>query len=433
MKRSIIITLLVAALLFVLAGIAAVVFFTVRQEHFFRDGNQLFATLEETKSIKVDAKSPVKLKVIDDAGRVTVVGADVKTMEVKAVKTAYASTQAEADEKVKTIKYNIEQTGNTITISYKVPKTTILDIDLNMVDFTVTVPNETRVNIDNRLGAASVSNVKGDTAIVNEFGEVTVDHIQGGLSVSTNNGEVNTSAIEAGSKDIDLNSEFGSITLKNANGKDIRLVSNNGTITLEEVRATSEITAQTDFGNTTFENGSSDSLHIKTNNGAVSVIKVRVGKEIKVEDEFGEIKLDQAFTPSYDLQTNGGSVTVDGAKGKLKAHTAFGGIKIQNGKAVTLDLDTKNGTVDFAGSLGVGPHMVNSEFGEIDLTLPADSKLSVDLKTEFGNITSDLPVTVTVTETSNSNSNQLVGSINGGGEQLSVQTNSGSVNIHASQ
>jgi len=122
---------------------------------------------------------------------------------------------------------------------------------------------------------------------------------------------------------------------------------------------------------------------------------------------------------------------VDGATGKLKAHTDFGGITVQNANSVTLDLQTKSGTVDFNGSLGEGPHTVKSDFGEIILTLPADSKLNVDLKTDFGNIDSALPITVVTNGSSNSNGDQIAGSINGGGEQLTVETNSGGVNINA--
>ncbi len=69
----------------------------------------------------------------------------------------------------------------------------------------------------------------------------------------------------------------------------------------------------------------------------------------------------------------------DRLKGKLKAHTDFGSILVQNPTSVTLDLQTKSGTVEFSGSLGTGPHTVSSDFGEIGLTLPADSKLNVDL------------------------------------------------------
>src|SRR6185503_2683360 len=140
MKRPIIIILLIAALLLVLGGIAAVIFFSVRGNgSFFTGGTQPFAILEESKTVKVDAKSPITLKVIDDAGTVTVLGADVKTVEVKAVKTARDRTQSGAEKEVKTIKYNIEQTGNTVTLKYELPNKTIFDQNLNTVDFTVTV------------------------------------------------------------------------------------------------------------------------------------------------------------------------------------------------------------------------------------------------------------------------------------------------------
>jgi DUF4097 and DUF4098 domain-containing protein YvlB len=433
MRRPIIITLLIAALLLVLGGIGAVIFFTVRGGNFFKEGNQPFATLEESKTVKIDAESPVTLKVIDDAGSVTIVGADVKTIEVKVVKIAHARTQAQAEEEVKTIKYDIDQAGNAITLKYELPKTTVFDQNFKTVDFVVTVPNETTVNINNNLGDVSVTSIKGSTVIASDFGEVKVDTIEGALSVSNNTGEVTAASIQAGSEDIELNSDFGAITLKNASGNDITLDSNSGTITLREVRATGNINTKTDFGDTSVENGSANSLSVETNSGAVTLKKVRISKEIKVQDDFGEIELEGALANSYDLHTNSGSVTVDGAQGNLKAHTEFGGIIVQNAESVTLDLKTNSGTVDFSGSLAKGPHTIESDFGEINLTLPADSKLSVDLKTEFGNISSDLPITVLLNRTSNSNSDQIVGSINGGGEQLTVQTKSGGVNIEVSK
>jgi putative adhesin len=434
MKRPIIIALLVVALLFVLAGIGAVVFFTANGG--FRTNNpfdrrNISSQLEESKTLKVDAGKPVSLTVADDAGGITVTGADVETVQVKVIKTAYDSTQARADEEVKTVKYKVEQTGNTITLKYELPKSMNFSNNVNTVDFIVTVPNETTVDVNTSFGDVNVADIKGDADIVTTFGEVTVENVEGGLSISNSNGDMNASSIDSGNKDISLNSEFGGLTLKSANGKNVTLESNSGTITLRDVRATNGITTQTDFGNITIENGASDTLSTKSSNGAVSLIKVKVNKDIRVENEFGEIELEQAFAASYDLHTNGGSITVDGAKGKLKAESEFGGIKIENAESVTLDVKTNNGTVEFSGSLAEGPHTVNSEFGEIDLTLPDDSKLNVDLSTEFGTIKSDLPILVMVNQTSNSNGDQIVGSINGGGEQLTVETNNGSVNIHA--
>ena len=88
MKRPIIITLLVAALVLVLAGIGAVIFFSVRGNggNFFTGRTQPFATVQESKTLQEDAKKTVTLKVIDDAGSVTVIGADVETVQVKVTK-----------------------------------------------------------------------------------------------------------------------------------------------------------------------------------------------------------------------------------------------------------------------------------------------------------------------------------------------------------
>ena len=84
--------------------------------------------------MKVDAGEPVTLHVIDEAGSVTVIGADVETVQVKIIKTAYDSTQARADQEVKGIKYAIEQTNNIITIKYEIPKSMNFSNNVNTVD-----------------------------------------------------------------------------------------------------------------------------------------------------------------------------------------------------------------------------------------------------------------------------------------------------------
>lgn len=436
MKRSIIIALLVAALMLVLAGIGVVVFFTINggfPTNSPFDRRNISSQLEETKSLKVDAAKPLTLKIADESGGATVTGADVNTVQVRVIKTAYDSTQARADAEVKTIKYSIEQTGNNITLKYEVPQSMNFSNKVNTVEFFVTVPRETTVTTNTNNGKVGVTGTQGNVDIQSDFGDISIENVEGALSVKTNSGEVSASSIQAGTEDINLNSDFGAITLKNAKCDNIILDSKSGRIMLTEVRATGDITTKTDFGDTTFENGSANSLDVQTNSGAVSLTKVTVSKQTKVQDDFGEIDLQQALASSYDLHTNSGSITVDGAKGKLKAHTDFGGIKIENAEAVTLDLGTKSGTVEFLGSLGVGPHTVQSDFGEIDLTLPADSKLNVNLSTSFGRIKSDLPITVTLNGTSDSQGDQIVGSVNGGGDQFTAKTSSGSVNISASK
>lgn len=430
MKRPVVITLLIIALVLVCAGIGSVVYFSNGfQTNNPFDRNNISSVLEESKTIKVDAEKPISLKVNNAAGNITVTGSDVETIQVKAIKTAYDSTQARADEEVKGVKYTVEQNGNAVTLKYELPKSVNFNNKVNTIDFIITVPNETAVNVDTSFGEVNVFGTKGNVIIANDFGDVAAQNIEGALSVDSNSGKINATSIKASNEEINLHTDFGSVSLEKINAKNITAQSNSGTIQLNDVRATGDIFTKSDFGDIKYENGSGASLDVESNSGKVSLTKLNITKELKINNDFGELELEQAIAGSYNLHTNSGSITVDGAKGTLKAYTDFGGISIQNADSVTLDVKTSSGTVDFSGSLGEGPHTVKSDFGEINLSLPADSKLNADLTTDFGGISSDIPLTITLT--GKSDKEHQAGTMNGGGDQLTVKTNSGDINIKA--
>lgn len=434
MKRPVVITLLVVALALVCLGIGAVAFFAVNNGFPTNspfDRNNISSVLEESKTLKVDSEKPLTLTVTDEAGNVTITGANVDSVQVKAVKTAYDSTQARADEEVKTIEYTIEQVGDTITLKYQIPDSMNFNNNINTVDFIITVPMETVINVDANFGTVDVQDIQGAVDITNDFGNVTAKNIEGELAVKSNSGRINVNAVDAGDKNVIIRTDFGDITLEQVKAKDVSAISNSGTATFTDVRAAGDAYIKTDFGNTIYENGSAATLTMDSNSGRIRISKVNVTKELNIQNDFGDIDLTQAMAGSYDLHTNSGRITIDGAKGKLKAYTDFGNIEISNAKSVTLDVKTNSGSIEFSGSLGTGPHKVKSDFGNIDMALPADTKLTVDLKTDFGKIKSELPITVALTESSSSNKDQIAGSINGGGEELIVSTNSGGISITA--
>ncbi|HSK66994.1 MAG TPA: DUF4097 family beta strand repeat-containing protein, partial [Anaerolineales bacterium] len=279
MKRGIIIALLIVALALVCAGIGAVTFFAANggfpTNNPF-DRRNISSVVEESKTLEVDPEKTLTLKVVDQAGSVSISAADVDTVQVTAVKTAYDSTQARADEEVKAVKYTIQQTGNNITLRYEIPDSMNFSNNVNTVDFIVIVPSEVIVDVDGSMGAVSVAGTKGNVDIKNDFGNITVDNVEGALSVETNSGEVEATSIKAGTGTIDLHSEFGAITLENANARDITVDSSSGTITFSEVRATGELTSQTGYGNIVYENGNAGSLRLETSSGMVQLTKVRV-------------------------------------------------------------------------------------------------------------------------------------------------------------
>jgi len=255
MKRPIVIVLLTVALTLVCLGIGAVLFFTFNGG--FPTNNpfdliNISSVLEESKTVKIDAKKPLTLNVTDEAGAVTITGADVETVQVKAVKTAYDSTQARADAEVKGIKFTIDQTGNTITIKYEIPKSVNIRNNVNTVDFVITVPNETTVDVHNSTGDVSITDIKGNATLNVSFGAVDLDNIAGNISVTSNGGMITANSINAGTDEIYLHSDFGAVTLEKADGKNITVTSNSGEIKLTDVSATGNIETRTDFGKTTY-------------------------------------------------------------------------------------------------------------------------------------------------------------------------------------
>lgn len=408
MKRPIVIVLLIIALVFVLAGIVAVLFFTVGLPEFGMVRHVEFATAEESKTLNVDG--PVTLKVMDDAGDVTVTGADVDKVTVKVVKTGVASTQARAEQDLKNIKYQVKQEGGVITLTYDLEERDLRRDTGNVdtVDFIITVPSNTTVDINS------------------VFGNVELDSLAGAVNVETESGHVDASSINAGSGDLSLHSFFGSISLTDVMGANITFKSFSA-LEAKNVRASKDMELSTEYGNVNLANGSAGTLTISTRSGAVDIASVIVNDVLIVEGEFGNIVLEQVEASSYDIETNSGSITVDDVKGRVKAHTGFGNITIKAAENVTLDLDTNSGSIDFSGSLGEGPHTVHSDFGNIELNLPADSALNIDMETQSGKITSDIPITVTLT--GDISEAQQSGTMNGGGAEFKVNTNSGSINI----
>ncbi|HUG34747.1 MAG TPA: DUF4097 family beta strand repeat-containing protein [Anaerolineales bacterium] len=427
MKRPLIIGLLVVALLFVLAGISAVAFFAIRRSDFaIFDVPLVSATAEESKILEVDAENPVTLKVDDDAGDVSVLGRDVEAVEIRIVKTGYATTQARAEEALENIHVEVRQNGNAITLIYKLSGRQTHEV--NTVDLIVTVPTETAVEIDNGFGTIDVSDLKGNVDISSDFGDVTVTNIEGALALDNSSGTIKINGVDAGAQDVKIEADFGSISLDKVNGRDITVNSSSGTLDLADVRATGNLSAGSDFGSIIFENGSAASVTVDSSSGRVALTKVTLRGTLIITCGFGDIELNQVSAGSYDLDSNSGAITMDSAKNKIKAHTDFGTITVENAQNATLDLRTNSGGIEFSGSLGEGPHSLHSDFGSIDIAIPADSALNVDLDTDFGSISSDIPITVTL---DGSQENQQEGTMNGGGAELTVKTRNGSISITA--
>jgi Putative adhesin len=171
---------------------------------------------------------------------------------------------------------------------------------------------------------------------------------------------------------------------------------------------------------------------------------------VTVISDFGgqsvNLKIQVPVNTSVELKTvNGGHIDVTGISGDLDVENVNGPVTLKNVSG-SVSAHTVNG------SLTVGldkvtpdkPMSFSSLNGKVDVTLPADTKARLRLKTTNGSIYSDFDV-----KTEPDNSKPVVedgrgqggkyrirtdrgvyGSINGGGPEYSFQTMNGTILIH---
>ena len=431
MKKTVSIMLLIVALLLVGAGIATVLWFSYARQFsgslpFGND--QVSATADESKAYA--SQGVTQLQVQDDAGDVSIVSGEGDQIVVKASKTAWGTNQNDAEKALEKVKYQVTKRGDSLIVKYEVEQSNFgAQNRPDTVDFVITVPEEMKVDVNAGFGALELTGTKGDASLTSDFGEISVENLEGALDIATESGTVTAKSVNAGANDVILKSGFGRLKLEEVIAGKLLVESNSGVIELIDVSTSGEMELSTKFGDVLFEKGSAGELTIATDSGKVELASLEVSGLLNVKDQFGNIALEQVSANSYAMETNSGAIDAEGVSGPVRAHSGFGSISIKGGENTTLDLSTNSGVVSYEGTLGEGPHLLHSDFGEIRIALPSDTALRVDLKTEFGKIQSALPVTVTINE--NVDAQHLVGTVNGGGEQITASTKSGDILIEA--
>jgi hypothetical protein len=164
---------------------------------------------------------------------------------------------------------------------------------------------------------------------------------------------------------------------------------------------------------------------------------VQDGDVITVHDQFGNgaVYLTVPVDTSLKLKTLSGGIDVEGVHGEVEVHTSNGHLTLTNISG-TVSADSQNGpikvTIDSVNSSK--PLAFSTLNGVVDVTLPADVKADLTVKTNHGAVYSDFDVTLGATHTLNDRNriridNTIRGTINGGGVDLTIHTLNGAVYI----
>jgi hypothetical protein len=143
---------------------------------------------------------------------------------------------------------------------------------------------------------------------------------------------------------------------------------------------------------------------------------------------------------SLKLSSHNGSVDVEGVHGEIDADCHNGGIKLVNVSGTVL-ADSQNGGIHVTmDRVDAGkPSAFSSVNGQIDVTLPADLKANLKMRSSQGSIYSDFDMVVTSGRATTQKNNTpdgkfrvefdrtVLATINGGGTELTFNTVNGSI------
>jgi len=302
------------------------------------------------------------IEIQNPRGDVSITASDDANVGVKAHQVAYANSDADAARIFDSQKAHVTVSGTAVLVK----------VDANSsgkTNLVITVPKTASVNVTANRGGVTVAGLSGNVDAEVQHGDLEatsiIGHVHGRLS---NNGDFSVHDIQG---DVSLEGSGGDLTLSDIHGKVNLQGEYGGDVHLERVDQTIHFhSSRTDMelgrlpGDMSM---SMDNLHVTQVVGPVRI--VTHSKDIEMNQVFGEVHIED-----------------------------------------------KNARVELE-MAGSYPVEVKNMKGDVEVSLPAGSGVTVDARTKNGDIVSDFPLSIMGDE-----SKTASGIIGKGGPQLSLST-----------
>jgi DUF4097 and DUF4098 domain-containing protein YvlB len=127
---------------------------------------------------------------------------------------------------------------------------------------------------------------------------------------------------------------------------------------------------------------------------------------------------------SLEVENGNGSVTASEIAGPARVHTSFASVFLK-GVDGAVTVENENGSIAVSGLRGnCNDINLKTSFASIKLGVPPSHGYSIDARTSYGSIVTELPITV-----SRKSENTLTGTIGSGGCRMTLATANGNVTI----
>lgn len=161
------------------------------------------------------------------------------------------------------------------------------------------------------------------------------------------------------------------------------------------------------------------------------------GNTISIRGSNGGVNLTVPVECSLKLATvNSGGITVEGVAGDIDANSLNGSIDLRDVSGAVVAHSLNGKVVVSLSKVPEGKPMSFSTLnGAVDVTLPADVKADVKMKSDNGEIWTDFDIQLSATRAADGRRGRMrfdklmTGKINGGGAELQFTTLNGSIHI----
>jgi len=276
------------------------------------------------------------------------------------------------------------------------------------VFFSIQVPRHFNLDVQTQSGTIQVCGLDGDLRALTAGGDIRSGDLTGSVRAETGGGNITLGSI---GQRLDARSGGGSIRIGDVKG-DAYLDSTGGDIVAGMIAG---------------------SVHAQTAAGDI-VLRGAQGP-VMVETDGGQIQLGQCGS-SVRAQSLAGSIHLDGARGRVQAETGGGSIDLlQVMSAVQAETSAGNILAQLdAGRDAFSASTLRSTMGDVHVFVPSDLPLTVNalIQTGIGHvIASDFPLTMHRQNPGDLGLGvvQGVGTVSGGGPQLTLRTNLGNIEI----
>lgn len=370
-----------------------------QERHITRDGD----TWVETSTGTLPAANAVK--VITDLGSVQVEGTEGNQISYTVTKRVHAYSQDAAQRIFDAVAVSASTQGETAYLRGQASRGSFHNFSAS---FAVRVPRQlTQASARTGGGSLDVMHINGHLEAETGGGNVHLDDIGGGAEVTTGGGNVDVGKVSGGTLEIETGG--GSIHIGTVQG------------TLQARSGGGRIDVETGYG----------AMSLNTGGGSIRVGSCRGdleaqtgGDNIIIGDVIGRA----------ELETGGGSIHLGSASGPVRAETGGGSLELRGlGQGVEAETGAGAITAEFVGR-AMQDSRLETAAGDIHVYLPSDMRATVSASIDMADgheIRSEFSELRVINEGGDwgPKESYCKGSLNGGGQRLSVHTTTGNIDF----